>query len=275
MWPLVALLFVGLGIAVNFGNALIVRATPGFGSISVVDLVLLWCSRPRVSWMAACFVFVGKENGVYFSTGASALVAELVLQAMGAVYLGRSVHFAAIRNYYYSGHVNGVVVSGENALLMYSGALLWIVAIGAALCQIAWSFLGLRTLLVRAWKWITNSLEETNENRQDRIRSLVRARMVARLPAWIERSKRLILENLHLLKVPTPRVQAIENQEALEGPTPVAILTSGISWRNVLSKMGLSEDALKSMTFVALWMVPPFIGQWLFWAGFVRLADEL
>ena len=43
----------------------------------------------------------------------------------------------------------------------------------------------------------------------------------------------------------------------------------------MLDKMGLGEEALKRITFVAAWMVPPFIGQWLFWAGFVKLADEL
>jgi hypothetical protein len=279
LWLLVALFFVGLGIAANFANALIVRASPGFEGVSVVDLVLLWCSRPRIAWVAAWLVFIGKEESIYFSTGASALVAEVVLQVMGAVYLGRSVNFATIRHYYYYGHINGVVVSGKNAALMYIGALLWIVAIGAALFQIVYSFLGLRELIVRAWNLIKNGPKETTRRWQDHNRAGMRARISTRLPAWIERSRRLIRERIHVLRAPIPAVRPIdqptENQSTIDCKAPVAFLTWGITWQRVLAKMGLSEDALKRMAYVVFCMVPPFIGQWLFWAGFVPLADEL
>jgi hypothetical protein len=82
-WASSALVFTGLSLLANTANALIIRATPGFQQVSVSGLVLLWCSRPRIAWAGVILFFVEKEKAVYFSTGASAVFSEIVLQCIG------------------------------------------------------------------------------------------------------------------------------------------------------------------------------------------------
>jgi hypothetical protein len=50
--------------------------------------LLLWCSRARIAWAGVILFHVEKEKAMYFSTGASAVLSEIVLQCIGAVYLG-------------------------------------------------------------------------------------------------------------------------------------------------------------------------------------------
>ena len=148
-WIVASFFFLGLSIAANFLNAHLVRSTPGFGGVPLGSLVLLWCSRPRIAWASAILVFVDKERSMYFTTGASALISELVLQLLGAVYLGRTVHFASLRGLYRIGHGDSFVVGWKNARMMYAGALLWIVPVGLALLQIIYSCSGLKIWLKR------------------------------------------------------------------------------------------------------------------------------
>jgi len=42
-----------------------------------------------------------------------------------------------------------------------------------------------------------------------------------------------------------------------------------------LLRMGLSPQALKGLIWFGILMVFPFIGQWLFWAGFIGMAKDL
>jgi hypothetical protein len=188
-----ALFFLALSLAANFLNALLIRSSPGFGNVSLPDLALLWCSRPRLAWFAALLVFVGKERGEYFSAGASALISEIVLQSIGAVYLARTVRFAALRSFYPVGQGEAIVAGWRAAQLMYAGALLWTAAVGAVLFQIVYSFLGLHELLHRAMGKAREKQHAGLQRGRDRVASSVRRRVAERVLPWATVSRKVLM----------------------------------------------------------------------------------
>ena len=64
MWLFSGILSAGLLVASNFANAAIVKSTPGYSSVPVAQLMLLWCSRPRISWVAVLLIWVQKEQSM-------------------------------------------------------------------------------------------------------------------------------------------------------------------------------------------------------------------
>lgn len=44
---------------------------------------------------------------------------------------------------------------------------------------------------------------------------------------------------------------------------------------NFLKKMGFTEDVFSNIGLIISYMIFPLIGQWLFWAGFLRMAGDL
>jgi hypothetical protein len=64
MWLFTGMLSAGLLVASNYANAAIVRSTPGYLSVPVTQLMLLWCSRPRISWVAVLLIWVQKEQSM-------------------------------------------------------------------------------------------------------------------------------------------------------------------------------------------------------------------
>ncbi len=160
-WPVIALLTTGLLIGVNFINAYLVQTTPGFSSVPMTELALLWLCRPRLSWVAILMVKVDWENGTYVSVGAAAVFSEVLLQALAGYYMVRTAIFAQTYHYYRVNFIRRAVVpSGVSACTMYIGALLWCASIGFVLLHVVWTFLGLGALVVNIWRWIRGQSTE-------------------------------------------------------------------------------------------------------------------
>jgi hypothetical protein len=73
---------------------------PGFHSINVTQLVLLWCTRPFVSWLIICLVPFLASDEIYLSVATSSLVTEAILQLLGAYYMAVAANFARIQRFY-------------------------------------------------------------------------------------------------------------------------------------------------------------------------------
>ncbi|KAF8253450.1 hypothetical protein K440DRAFT_251989 [Wilcoxina mikolae CBS 423.85] len=86
-------------------------------------------------------------------------MSEVVLQGLGAIYLGRTVIFAARNGYYIPGVVRVVEPGGKAAYMMYFGALLWIVAVGLVLFLVVSAFLGLQRLPRAVMRWVGKSVD--------------------------------------------------------------------------------------------------------------------
>ncbi len=138
-WFVSAIIVVALQLVSNLLNALLIRRVPGYSHISIGGLTLLWCTRPRVSWLAILLVSIGAEEAMYFSSAASSLLAELVLQMLGSYCMGVVANYGT-KNHFYHGSLHQAQ-RGKYAQMMYAGSLLWLLVVIIAIWAVAWSAL--------------------------------------------------------------------------------------------------------------------------------------
>lgn len=165
--------------------------------------------------------------------------------------------------------------------MMYIGALIWAISVGAAILQIILSFLGVGRILKKLGKKTAAVPRDATQNIQVAFHRRLMIKFSRSLPnAWS-------FFKVHVLAV--ARRQQIAYSAVAPGNTTVttAALSRtvfGISgpqfasqtatWENELHNMGLSIASMTRMQKVAGWMILPFLGQWLFWAGLVRLYGD-
>jgi hypothetical protein len=79
---------------------------------------------------------------MYFQVAVSAVVAEVALQLIGSVYMGLTAHHGRVSKFY---RINGLrgAPSEHSALVMYVGALLWLIVIVFAIAACVYSVLGI------------------------------------------------------------------------------------------------------------------------------------
>lgn len=107
-----ALLVVAINLAGNWLNATLTKSKPGYHHVPLWSLVLLWCTRPRLAWVVVLLVpttehlsapatmkcmpkfaakYLSKLGTAYIDSSISALMAEVILQAIGFVYTGITI----------------------------------------------------------------------------------------------------------------------------------------------------------------------------------------
>ncbi|KAI9863668.1 MAG: hypothetical protein M1813_003691 [Trichoglossum hirsutum] len=279
-----ALLAVALNLIANLVNAAIIRRYPGFNHINIGSLLLLWASRPRLAWLAALLINVESDDQMYWNLGASAILAEVILQAVGSVYIGITGNWARHYHFYLANHLANVP-HGNDALIMYGGALLWLVAIGGAVISAVFSYTpvggylwrGLKVtgrfllrILKLAWKWTKWTLIALGRSILWSWRWLRIAMATILLKIWLRaRTLRDIYErfNWDMPEVPDPPVwlNAKEDDDN-DDPPPYPAADE---------PPGVNEAWFSNLVNIVLFMALPFIGQWLFWSGFLRMAGSL
>ncbi|KAJ6256015.1 hypothetical protein Dda_9309 [Drechslerella dactyloides] len=297
-WPLTATLFTAISICSNLLAASLVSKSPGYRDTPFTELLLLWSARPRLGWVAGCFILVQREKSIYFSTGASAMFSELVLQAVGAHYLVKTVNYGAQHSYFLPSTEG--IDGGRAARVMFIGALIWVISAGLIFFTIAWSFIGLGKLcqrLGRASRAYLRRLRGVAVSAGSEVERDKRARsadikfvpfetlvgrmtrtppVIPRLPLF--RNAEMLVppkvsENSTALPVEVVETRTNSEQEATpaDGVVPVPVEHE---WKTVLENMGLNEAAAERIRAVVFWIMVPFIGQLMFWGGYVALAQD-
>jgi hypothetical protein len=105
MWFLTGPVAVVLHVMSNAIAASLIKSTPGFGAVNVGQLILLWCTRPRLAWMIVALLPWQAKEAIYFSVATSTLLAEVVLQGLGAYYTGIATNYARRQKFYLSGRL--------------------------------------------------------------------------------------------------------------------------------------------------------------------------
>ncbi|KAH7070491.1 hypothetical protein BKA63DRAFT_579088 [Paraphoma chrysanthemicola] len=253
LWIVSGLASAGLSVGANFINAILVQKADGYHDVPVVQLALLWCSRPRIAWIAGALILFECEQSMYFAVGASSVLSELILQAIGCYYLFRTAIFASDQGYYYQGLLYAVQPGGRDAVIMYVGALLWQLSIISIIVMIC-----VTLVMTRRWSNPSRTVhhQERGSNHQ----------LWAATIDQSHQSRSIRFEKLGIWL----RDIGIRNRLAsgTRSPDPNA-------WKVILRRMGISPRYAKRMVIVVVGMVFPFLGQWLFWAGFVRLSGDL
>ncbi|KAH8766267.1 hypothetical protein BGZ57DRAFT_955649 [Hyaloscypha finlandica] len=127
LWWISGILTLCLHVLSNAVNAILIQRTPGFASVNVGQLILLWCTRPRLAWMVMLYLMP--------------LDAEQTI-------MGSAVTFARQQKLFNNGvlsHAQG----GHDAITMYAGALMWLACFIFAIGACSWTVLGVNTYLLR------------------------------------------------------------------------------------------------------------------------------
>ena len=132
----------GLQLGFNFWVAHIIKSAPGYNEVPLHMLALLFCCRPRLSWLSCllallpdsllerAFKFKHKGDGLWAaklvlsSVAVSSAVTEAIMQLLGAYFLGTTANVGRLRGFY-TVHQLRPKMWGQDARRMYLGALFW------------------------------------------------------------------------------------------------------------------------------------------------------
>jgi hypothetical protein len=125
-WIFPGILIAFLQLFANWFNAFLVQNTLGYEDVPVVQLMLLWCSMPRLPWLPI-LKSVRPFEAMSFSAAASSLFAEMILQLLSSYYMISTISYGQEHNFYLGGTENAE--SGGPGRFMYAGAFMWLIII--------------------------------------------------------------------------------------------------------------------------------------------------
>ncbi|KAF5575919.1 hypothetical protein FPCIR_12903 [Fusarium pseudocircinatum] len=123
-WILGGALLGCIHLLANLANATIVQFTPGYEDIPAIQLMLLWCSLPRLSWLPISSHGTKNPEFQDMTSSMSAMFAEAILQAFSFYYMCLTVNYGRIHDFYF-GALSRATRSSF-AALMFGGALAWL-----------------------------------------------------------------------------------------------------------------------------------------------------
>ncbi|CZR69057.1 uncharacterized protein PAC_18958 [Phialocephala subalpina] len=277
-WPLFSILIASIGIFATFINAVLIKRTPNFSSPDIGTLVLFFATRPRMAWIATALVPVQKGQSMYISTGVTTLLSEFLLQIIASVFMFKTVVFGAPRGYFQQNFLQHIP-STWSALLLYCGALIWVVSSAIFFLLLISHFMvrnGVFLLLLQAvWEGLVYACTMSWKGLK-----------------WLSTTAWLWMK-----KVSGKGIKAIQKcfaPRASEPPFPLEILGEVSAqpyppappgevtaqpyitkaWEEYLEQMGLVLKAMWTVWGACFFMLIPYVGQWLFWVGFVELYDD-
>lgn len=111
-----------MDIAAHGINAYQIRRVPGFASIPIGGLILLWACQPRITWLEIVYVWFKTKKDKRYTKPALTLGHDLLLVIAAITYTGIAVHFANRHGYFQRTPSEPPV--RLDALLLYAGAAL-------------------------------------------------------------------------------------------------------------------------------------------------------
>jgi len=286
-WPLVSVAVVGINLLANFINAIMIAHDTGYVAPPISTLVLFWVSRPRLAWLSTALGPIQKEQKMYIALAASALLTEFIMQSIGAVFIGKTVVFA-VHNGFYKKNALQYAPKKTDALLMFSGALLWIVAIGFFYIYVIWNYLGVGTVVGKissgAWNQIKKAASKVglkskkgpSQRRRERNGLTV---MDGSVYNGSEDATDSIdfTQPAHYWDSP-PQYEKkdpmVSVNQVDDGRRDKRLSRENMTYTEALERMGLNTDILRRISTAFIFMLMPFVGQWLFWVGFVGLFAD-
>ncbi|KAI9760495.1 MAG: hypothetical protein M1840_002405 [Geoglossum simile] len=291
-----AILSVVLNLVANLINAAIIRRNAGFQHVNIGNLLLLWASRPRLAWGAGLLVKFERGKDMYTSLGASAILAEVILQVIGSVYIGITGNWAR-RYHFYLAHRLDNVPHGQDALVMYGGALLWLVSIGLAAIMAFLTYTSVGVLLVDglgkvgrasirvskySWDWtcwlfIYSAKFIWKWSKEGAI-------VLGKSIRWIWRWVRIGTTKAYLYSLGSAYDHFHWNRPVVPADPwwppgvhePLNINPRPQFPSNIpLTSNKIPDKFLDELIIVMCFLVIPFIGQWLFWTGYLQMAGTL
>ena len=242
-WPVSGVFSAALNVFANLANAYVIRKTPGYESVPFGALALLWCTRPRLAWLAVFLATIQAEEGMYLNCAASAITSEAILQILGAVYFGISANYGRKKRFYYVGHLDPYP-RGVDAHVMYAGALLWLLMSMVTLFACIVCIVGLGEVITNTRKMM-EGLQKAAAASGNAVAGPLQRWVNGPSGKWVPKRLRDILNKQKKASTRTePRRLTADEIRQIE-----TVFNAGIIFLS-------------------------FLAQWLFWAGFVKAAQE-
>jgi uncharacterized membrane protein len=126
-WFLSGLAIAAAYLLANWANAALVQTTAGYETVSIWELMLLWCSMPRLTWSMSFLIILCPFQKAKLHTLASCMVAETILQVVTAFPILQAVSYGWEHDFYSGGMAR--LETAPAAQYMYAGALMWLIVV--------------------------------------------------------------------------------------------------------------------------------------------------
>ncbi|EUC46083.1 hypothetical protein COCMIDRAFT_36282 [Bipolaris oryzae ATCC 44560] len=260
--PLTSILWFPRGIAVaalyllsNALNAMLIQSTPSYSETPMVELALLWCTIPRLTWLTILLVLASPYNRSTFSAVATAIVSETLLQALSASTMLSTVSYGFTHRFYAPN--TPVLHNLPAANYMYTGALMWTIAMFLSILSFFYILFDPSTLHRSPARWrntrnahLATSLKQPSAQCWTWIEQKI-------AEYWIDRDWDSAFEH-------TPLVQSEGYVHAVYGALPAKTYRGRSTKRRVVR-----ATLVAGVSMVLLW-----IAQWVFWVGFVGVVED-
>ncbi|KAJ3496977.1 hypothetical protein NLG97_g2255 [Lecanicillium saksenae] len=133
-WLMGCILLASLPLGANWINSRIIHSTPGYEAVPMSQLVFFFCSLPRLSWLTIAPAGSHLLGATEWPSAAISLYAETIVQVFALYHMFWTVNYGRQHNFYFGGLANAKGADG--ALLMYVGALAWLLIIAASCFQL-------------------------------------------------------------------------------------------------------------------------------------------
>ncbi|KAJ9653329.1 hypothetical protein H2198_007471 [Neophaeococcomyces mojaviensis] len=266
-WPASALLAVAINVVGNTINAFLVTSRAGYHHVPFGSLVLFWCTRPRLAWLVIVMVWATKvlqwDMTVYVEAAVSAIMAEVILQAIAAVYLGMTVNHARANQFYLLRHLNETP-HGRDAHIMYAGALLWIVGVGLAFLFALLAFSPVIRIVEEACLAIIRFSKLVPGLLRKRIKDGPEYVLCTMQQFWDWLKQKL-----------NSCIQSRTEADSQERNEKQVKKRKKVIFDEYVKQMGFNESIMEQLWMLLAFLIIPWLGQWIFWIGFLRMAQDL
>lgn len=250
-------------------TSIIARATPGLEEISFYELTLLWCSLPRISWLASLLVIV-KQPQIDTIAISTTLAIEWLYQALAASTIVQAIQYGIEHDFYLEWTERlGASVAAK---FIYAGALMWV------------------TIGVTAVVLIVHSVFESNTAPHDHTDSKqkrsptkkVNRFMLSFHEQWSHVTKLFRVFNRQwnhfeqlTYRFLTYRGHSLEEERLINNfsrafNTDYGTLPSSVVVAPPLKTLPVRLYSISIASFVLLWMA-----QWMFWGGILGLTSDV
>ncbi|KAL2823226.1 hypothetical protein BDW59DRAFT_148869 [Aspergillus cavernicola] len=256
-WFFKGTLIAALQLLAIWFNVLSVQNTSGYEDVPVIQLMLLWCSMPRLAWLTILLIGLQPFGAMEFSAAASLLFAEMILQSLSSYYMIMTVNYGREHNFYLGGIERAE--RGRLAKTMYAGALMWLIIIGAALVQLMRAIRKMNRLTG------SGSLDPPKSQTAKQTASKIAEELMAPLHEGCAKLREK-LAHCWMDKTrgseETPLTSSQGGDYMVYGTFSVKGQHHWVSQKTFL------------YTAMVIIMLLLWIAQWLFWGGFIGLSSE-
>lgn len=117
-------------------NIVVAQSIPGFEEVPFYELTLLWCSMPRLSWLASIFVMI-KQPAIDTESISATLVMEWIYQVFASLTMLQAVQYGFAHDFFSENMEK--LDDHTPAKTMYLGSLIWTVASVLALLYLVYT----------------------------------------------------------------------------------------------------------------------------------------